>query len=125
MAEAKRGRGAPTSYKPEYCEQLIDHMSVGYSFESFAGVISVCRDTIYEWCLVHKDFSDAKRKAVQKSLLALETIGLEGMKGDLKGFNVASWIFTCKNRHSDMFKDKMEIGTVDNKPFVLKYSLDD
>jgi hypothetical protein len=127
MAKAivKRPRGAPTTYREEYCEQVISHMSRGFSFESFAGVISVNRDTLYEWCHVHHDFSDAKKIAVQKSLLALETIGLDGMTGELKGFNVASWIFTCKNRHSDMFKDKMEIGTVDNKPFVLKYSLDD
>ena len=117
--------GRPTKYKSEYCQKLIDHMALGHSFESFAGTIDVNRDTLYEWCSVHENFSDAKKVGVSKSLLALEDIGLQGMTGVIKGFNVAAWIFTCKNRHSDMFKDTVELGNTERKPFVLKYSVDE
>jgi hypothetical protein len=121
----KSHTGRPTKYKEEYCSQLIEHMSKGHSFESFAGVISINRDTLYEWVSVHTPFSDAKKIGVSKALLALEHIGLDGMTGMIKGFNPAAWIFTCKNRHSDMFKDNIEIGNAGLKPFVLKYSLDE
>jgi hypothetical protein len=117
--------GRPSKYDPKFCDMLIEHMAKGYSFESFAGDIGVNRDTLYEWTSVHSNFSDAKKTGASKSLKAMEEIGLLGMTGELKGFNVAAWIFTCKNRHSDMFRDSVEIGNAEKKPFVLKYSIDE
>ena len=52
--------GAPTKYKPEYCQQVIDHMTRGLSFESFAGFLGVTKSTIYNWLEEHKDFLDSK-----------------------------------------------------------------
>ena len=51
----------PTKYKKEFCEKLVKHLSDGFSFESFAGLVDVCEDTIYEWCNKHPEFSEAKR----------------------------------------------------------------
>jgi hypothetical protein len=56
-----RGRGQPTKYRPEYCEQLVEHMKQGKSFWTFASVVSVTWETLSEWCRVHADFSEAKR----------------------------------------------------------------
>lgn len=117
--------GRPSKYKPEYCEEVVQHMALGHSFESFASCIGVNRDTLYEWCTMHEAFSDAKKRGSVKSLKTLEEIGLAGMKGDLKGFNVTAWIFICKNRHSDMFRDSVDLGNANQKPFILKYSLDE
>jgi len=125
MASKPKTLGRPTKYKEEYCEQLIEHMSLGHSFESFASVVNVNRDTLYEWCSTQPNFSDAKKCGSSKSLKALEEIGLDGMKGLIKGFNVAAWIFMCKNRHSDMFRDAVEVGNAEKKPFILKYSVDE
>ena len=47
------------TYKPEYCQMLIDHMSKGYSFESFAGKIGRGVRTIYEWREKFEEFQDA------------------------------------------------------------------
>lgn len=115
--------GRPTKYKPEYCQMLIDHMSQGLSYESFAASISVSRETLYQWEKDQPDFSYSKKIAKGGSLLFLEKLGLNGAQGKIKGFNVASWIFICKNRHPDMFKDQVEVGNSDAKPFMLKYSL--
>lgn len=51
--------GRPTKYKPEYCEELIDHMKEGFSLESFAGKIGVCVDSLYAWRDSHPEFSEA------------------------------------------------------------------
>jgi len=65
---AKRGKmGQPTLYRPEYCEMLIKHYAEGGTFESFAGVVDVCYDTLYEWAKVHPAFSEAKNKGKAKS----------------------------------------------------------
>lgn len=71
--------GRPTKYREEYCEKLIEHMARGRSIESFAGVVSVCKDTIYEWIKVHPKFSDAFKVGNQKRFLYFEELGLDNM----------------------------------------------
>ena len=100
----------PTKYKPEYCDKLIQHMSEGLSYESFAAVISVNRDTLYNWEKVHQEFFDAKKEGFSQNLLFWEKAGLAGMAD--KSFNSTVWIFNMKNRH--MWKDKQEIDQNQN-----------
>lgn len=90
--------GRPSPFKEEYCDMLIDHMEAGLSYESFAGLVGVCRATIYNWEKLHPSFLDAKSRGHAKMLLGLERLGLQGMIGDLKGFNASVFIFTMKNK---------------------------
>lgn len=90
--------GRPSKYRPEYCEQLINHMSQGLSFETFGAMIDVDRDTLYEWAKVHEDFSDAKKTAFAKSQLFYERMGVAIMAGKVERANVTAWIFNMKNR---------------------------
>lgn len=96
MATTKRKPGQPTKYKPEYCDMLIEHMRNLHSFETFAVDINVDRDTLYEWCKVHKEFSDAKKRGRLALQKGMENVGKGLMTGKLKG-NVAAWIFYAKN----------------------------
>jgi hypothetical protein len=95
--------GRPSKFKPEYCERLIQHMSEGLSFRSFAGEIDVCFDTLYEWEKVHKIFSDAKRLGVAKSLLTWERIGLADE------MSTGTYCFNMKNRFPDEWKDRHDV----------------
>lgn len=109
MTEGKNPGGQPTKYKTEYCEMVTKHMSEGLSFESFAGVIGVNRDTLYEWAKVHQNFSDAKTKGTAASLLFWEKLGRQiTIKG--KG-NIAGWIFNMKNRFIDTWKERHEVSS--------------
>lgn len=111
--------GRPTDFKEEYCDDLIDHMARGYSFESFAAVVRVNRDTIYHWTKIHPSFSDAKEEAFEQSRLFWEQKGIEGLfntsevdrgagTSSSKSMNAAVWIFTMKNRFPNEWKDKHE-----------------
>ena len=88
--------GRPTKYKPEYCEMLIEHMKQLHSFETFAVDIGVNRDTLYEWCKNHPEFSDAKKLGRLTLQKGMENIGKGLMTGKIKG-NVAAWIYYSKN----------------------------
>jgi len=99
--------GRPTKYKPEYCQMLIDHMSEGYSFESFGGIIEVAEDTLYEWAKVHEDFSDSKKIGTQKSMVWWEKIGRSGMINEIPFFNDRIWRLNMINR----FRSKWSDGT--------------
>lgn len=75
-------------------------MNDGLSYEAFAGVVSVCTDTLYAWEKAHPEFSDAKKAAVGKGRLFWEKAGLGGLKGtpEYRNFNSTVWVFTMKNR---------------------------
>ncbi len=73
--------GRPSLYRPEYGQQLIDHMAKGLSFESFAAIIDVSRDTLYAWRDAHTEFADSIKKGLDKSLLWWEKTGMNGMMG--------------------------------------------
>lgn len=112
----KRPVGRPSKYQPQFCEMLIQHMSEGLSFETFASVIKVDRDTIYEWCNKHPDFSDAKKTASLACQLFWEKLGRNGAAGKIKNFNSTAYIYNCKNRFrkSETFgndPDKIDLNT--------------
>jgi len=105
--------GRPSKYQSDYAQMLIEHMARGYSYESFAAVINVNRDTLYYWEDSFPEFSDAKKKAFDKCLLRWEQIGIAGTIGVKSGaeaklgnFNAGSWIFNMKNRFN--WRDKHE-----------------
>ncbi len=98
--------GQPTKYKPEYCEQLIKHMSEGMSFESFGGILQVDKQTLYNWREMHSEFFDSYKKGLMISLAFWEKIGNAATLGKVPGFNATSWIFNMKNRFK--WKDRIE-----------------
>lgn len=98
---------------------LIEHMGDGLSFEAFAGVIGKSKETLYQWVKAHPNFADAKKKGDALSLLFWEKMGLTGMAGKIRGFNVAAWIFNMKNRHG--YRDK----SPDEKPPERDPALED
>jgi hypothetical protein len=99
--------GAPTKYKKEYCQKVIDFMAQGYSFEAFAGSIGVCADTVFEWAKVHPEFSDSKKLAYERNRVFWETQGIDGLRSSKNNsFNATVWIFNMKNRFR--WRDRVE-----------------
>lgn len=93
------GAGRKSDYKIEYCDQLVEHMSRGYSLESFAGKIGIHRSILYDWRDAHPEFKEAMLVGTDKSLLFYESLGIQGMAGKLKGFNASVYALTMANKH--------------------------
>ena len=102
--------GRPTKYRPEFCQQLVEHMAKGLSFESFqcgAGL-----STMYEWVERHPEFAEAKSLGWQKSLALYESLGYNGLQGKLPKFNATAWIFIMKCRfRAAGYRDHVETET--------------
>lgn len=75
----RRPVGRPSKYRPEYCEELIVHMSRGLSKESFAGVVGVDADTIRRWEHDHTEFYAAAARGKERSRLWWEANGARGL----------------------------------------------
>lgn len=107
-----------SKYKPEYCQMLVDHMSEGFSFETFAAKINVCRDTLYEWVKQHPEFAKAKKIAFDKCQMWWEQAGKEGMfmGGKDNPFQSAIWNFnmSARFRWSQKSESKVEIATLES-----------
>lgn len=108
----KNKRGRPTSYDPKYCDELMEFMAQGYSYEAFAGKISVTVGTLYEWEKANKDFSEAKELAFAKNRIFWEGLGINNIinktdsesfgegfsKSTSRSLNSSVWVFNMKNR---------------------------
>lgn len=116
--------GRPTDYDPKYCDELVQHMAGGLSFESFAGTIGVCRKTLYNWEAEHEEFLHAKNTGLERGRLWWERIGRAASSGqkvagfDHKHFNTAVYIFTMKNRFK--WRDSIEHTGDPDRPLVTE-----
>lgn len=88
--EPKRGPGQPTKYRPEYCLDLVDHMALGHSIDSFPAVlwkkykVMVRRETLYNWKGQFDEFFNTMDLGLASSLLFYENLGNQGMAGQLR-----------------------------------------
>lgn len=99
--------GRPTSYKPNYGEEMISLMASGLSLTAAAAELGFHRDTIYTWEAAHPEFADALKLARGKRVLHLERGLLEAKDGP----TVTSRIFALKNADREEWRDKQETET--------------
>jgi len=98
--------GRPTKYKKEYCQMLIEHMAQGYSFKSFAGVITTDEVTIQRWANQYPDFRTAKMIGKSKERAIWEKLHLKCCatgEGNMTGI-----IWAQKNKFPEDYKDTSE-----------------
>lgn len=102
--ELKELRGRPPKFKEEYVNGVIEHMERGYTFETYAAIIDVNRDTLYQWIKDYPIFSDAVKRGKEKGQFKWEQIGMEHITHTDSKFestpklNSAVYIFNMKNR---------------------------
>ena len=120
-----RPHGRPSKYKPEYDQMLIDHMASGLSYESFAGAVSVCDDTLREWEKVHPSFSASKKEGFAKNRIFWEKLGINHITHVDSKFesspklNSTVYIFNMKNRFPREWRDRVEVAGDKEAPLSL------
>ena len=75
--------GRPTDYRPEYCQQLVEHMSQGYSFDTFAPKAKVSLKSLYNWTERYPEFLQAKKDAKAACKLFWEDLGVSAAQGKI------------------------------------------
>jgi hypothetical protein len=90
------------------CEKVIEHMSKGYSLDSFTGEAKVTSDMLYKWRNKYPEFDEACKIGSGMSRKVWENLGIQGSMGKIKNFSAATWIFTMKCRFG--YRDGSETG---------------
>jgi DNA-binding XRE family transcriptional regulator len=98
--------GAPSKFKPAYCDEVITHCSDGASLLSFAAEIGVARSTIQQWEIDHPEFSVAVKIAKAKCAAWWERVNRHNAQTN-QG-NATSCIFGLKNMGADDWRDRKE-----------------
>jgi hypothetical protein len=93
--------GRPSSYRAEFCDQVVDYMGQGFSLTAFAGEIGHCVDSLYEWIGTHSDFSEAVKRGRAARVQALEKRLLSATNGG----TASTSIFALKNADPTEWKE--------------------
>jgi hypothetical protein len=112
----------PSKYRKAFCKELIAHMAQGYSFESFAGKIGVCKQTLYSWSNQSPDFKRAKGLGFAKSRLFWEKLGIDGLFLSTRQFNTAIWRLNMMNRFGWSHNPEDQPETPSAPGLVIQYS---
>ena len=102
-------------------DEVCKHLEAGYSKMSFP---LADWDTVEWYCKKYPvDFpTERLKEAMRKHLLKWESIGVNGVKGEITGFNATAWIFNMKNRFRADWNDtvKNELSGPDGGAIVQK-----
>ena len=102
----KRGRGRPTTYKPEYGEQIRAGMAQGLSLTAAAAELDLDRDNVYRWAGKYPDFDGIIRMGRFKRQAFLE----KRLIGATQSPIVTSSIFALKNAAPQDWSDRQDLN---------------
>lgn len=121
-------------YRPEFCQQLIDHMAQGMSYASFGAKVNCGRQTMYDWEKEYPEWKEAKETAQVAAQAWFETrlISIisgrkytkdeaDKMKFDPSLVNTSGLIFALKTRfHQDYGeRNKQEVLLEGSPSFTI------
>ena len=98
-------RGRPSTYDPQFCDEVINVGKEGGSNTEMAVTLGLSIDTFYRWIQQHEDFAEAVNLAEQLSMIWWEKAQRNGMMGKIPGFNATAMIFGMKNRFPRHYRD--------------------
>lgn len=80
------------------CNEICEHLKKGYSQDSFP---AADWDTVERYIKdFPEDFDNNKiKESLREGRKLMETLGIQGTAGKLKGFNAKSWEFIMQNKY--------------------------
>lgn len=131
--EEKRGKGRPSSYRPEYAEQARQLCVLGYSDARLAEFFGVDPSTLCKWKAFHSDFFNALLEGREKADVTVAgslfrsangfTIEVNGEERYVPP-NVGAQRFWLTNRQPQLWKEKVEVKEEVDLKIIPREELD-
>ena len=96
--------GRPPTYRPEFCERIIELGKLGYSQARMAAALDVSKQTITDWAKRHVEFSDALSRARTYAQSWWEQEAQTGLKN--REFNAGIWDKSVKSMFREDYTDR-------------------
>lgn len=109
---------SPYKYKEEFCEDLIRHMSQGYSYTTWGVSHDISTSAMYKWENEHPEWLDAKKRGYAAGQIFFEKLLMSASMGiipenlkkiESKGINLSAVIFALKTRFHKEYSEKIEV----------------
>ncbi len=113
MAKAKRKStarpvGRPTTYKPAYCQRVVEMGKEGKSFAQMASAFEVTRQTIDNWGMEHGEFLEALTRARIEAQTWWEDVGQAALGADK--FQSSVWRTSMQARFRDDYTERRDMN---------------
>lgn len=102
----KHPGGRPEKYDPELAELLPSMFKEGQSVVEVCVELGIHKDTFYDWCAKHKEFSDAYALGLQYSEAWWQKLGRAGAAG--AKVNPPMWRMNMMNRFK--WSDRIDVS---------------
>lgn len=99
--------GRPTSYRKEYCEQVIAWGAEGKSVTWMAAELDVSKQTLHNWAAEFPEFFDALSRAKAKAQKWWEDAGQSGLL--MPGFNGSVYAKSMAARFPEDWRDNKAV----------------
>jgi hypothetical protein len=99
--------GRPSSYKPEFCQRVVELGAEGWSQAEIAAEFGVAKKSLWDWAQKHEDFSAALARAKSLEQSWWEKRGRNSL--DAKNFQSAVWSRSMMARFRDEYGEKREL----------------
>ena len=99
--------GRPSSYKPEFCEQVLVWGAEGKSIAGMAARLHVDKSTLLKWKEAHPEFGTALSRALVYAQNWWEEEGQKGMKS--REFNAAVYNKIVASRFREDYAERKEV----------------
>jgi DNA-binding transcriptional regulator YiaG len=106
-------------YDSRFGIKLVEHMSQGLSYQSFAGVIGISKTVLDRW-EEHEEWIEWKNRAIAQGLLYWERMLHDATTKEALA-DAKLMIFKLKNMFPDEYKDKVEVeGNMAPTQIIIK-----
>jgi hypothetical protein len=107
MNDTNHPGGRPTSYRPEFCDRVIELGKQGYGKAEIAAELDVERKTLDNWCNEYPEFLHAMSRARELSLAWWDSEGRKGICN--RDFNSNAYRLQVCNRFPDDWRDQQRL----------------
>lgn len=106
-----KGVGAPSKYRPEMCEKVVELGKLGKSYAQIAAELGIDRDTLSDWILHNAEFSLAMKKSRVNSQKWWEDIAQANliMEPGTGTFSAAVWAKSMSARFQEDYTEKKQL----------------
>jgi hypothetical protein len=112
-----------TTYKDSYPQLFIQICKEGGSICDFCIKADIVRSTFYEWVGAHEEFKEAFNKGKEYTEAWLTADGIQGMRGQLDGFNATAWSMLMRNKCGMTADRKIAIDFTECKNAIEKQAI--
>jgi hypothetical protein len=105
--DTKHPGGRPTSYRPEFCDRVIELGKEGYSKAEIAAELEVERKTLDNWGNEYPEFLHAMTRARELSLAWWDSQGRNNICN--RDFNANAYRLQVCNRFPDDWRDQQRL----------------